>query len=245
MAAHHAKTRPLVAANAHHRPGCGCALHLDRRPFCVRLGDERLLGLRLPLRLRWRLRWWRLPAAGLAVGLAAGLVACSSTLDVRSLATERADVSAFELTGRDLATLRREASQLCPQGAEILRQSAHEQRLEPVDSRLDRWVQLSSSWITPPERKAQLLVLCKPVPDRHLLAAVAAVPALAAVSTAGSGSGSAPGPGPGPAPGSEPAEPGAPRLPLSPSALIVPKLPNPPSAASAPSAPIGPLSVEW
>ena len=191
----------------------------------MRLGDQRLLGP------RWRLQWRRLAAAGLAVGLAAGLVACSSTLDVRSLATERADVSAFELTGRDLATLRREASQLCPQGAEILRQSAHEQRLEPVDSRLERWVQVSSSWITPPERKAQLLVLCKPVADRHLLAAVAAVPALAAVSTAGSE----------PAP----AEPVAPRLPLVPSALIVPKLQNPPSAARAASAPIGPLSVEW
>ena len=203
----------------------------------MRLGDQRLLGLRLPL--RWRLQWRRLAAAGLAVGLAAGLAACSGTLDVRSLATERADVSAFELTGRDLATLRREASQLCPQGAEILRQSAHEQRLEPVDSRLDQWVQVSSSWITPPERKAQLLVLCKPVADRHLLAAVAAVPALAAVSTAGSGS------APGPAPGSEPAEPGAPRFPLAPSALIVSKLPNPPSAAHAASAPIGPLSVEW
>ncbi len=105
-----------------------------------------------PLALRLGLR--RLLAGGLAVWLAGGLTGCSSTLDVRSLATERADVSAFELTGRDLAALRREASQLCPQGGEILRQSAREQRLEAVDSGLERWVQLSSTWITPPERLA-------------------------------------------------------------------------------------------
>lgn len=185
---------------------------------------------RLQSRLRLRLRMSL--ATGLAVWLAAGLAGCSSTLDVRSLATERANVAAFELTGPDLAALRREAGLLCPQGGEILRQSAREQRLEVMEGRLDRWVQLSSSWITPPERKAQLVVLCQPVPDRHLLASAPAGQAVAAVSAAGTASATAP----------APVESGAPRLPLVSRGPLAPSLPLAPPA---PSVPIGPLSVEW
>ena len=202
-------------------------------------GQQRPPGLqsRLQSRLRLRMRLRMSLATGLAVWLAAGLAGCSSTLDVRSLATERADVAAFELTGPDLAALRREASLLCRQGGEILRQSAREQRLEVMEGRLDRWVQLSSSWITPPERKAQLVVLCQPVPDRHLLASAAAGQALAAVSaagTAGTASASATAPAP--------VESGAPRLPLVSRGPLAPSLPLAPPA---PSVPIGPLSVEW
>ncbi|MBC7727633.1 MAG: hypothetical protein H7242_08450 [Microbacteriaceae bacterium] len=180
-------------------------------------------------------------ATGLAAWLATGLAGCSSTLDVRSLATERADVAAFELAGRDLAALRREASLLCPQGGEILRQSAREQRLEVMEGRLDQWVQLSSSWITPPERKAQLVVLCQAVPEWHLLASAAAGQALAAVSTAATAS------APARAPGASVA-PGAPRLPLVsglPRVPSVPGVPSVPSMPIAPGVPIGPLSVEW
>jgi hypothetical protein len=207
----------------------------------AKCGQQRLPGRRL----RLHLRMW------LAVGLAAGLAGCSSTLDVRSLATERADVAAFELTGPDLAALRREASLLCPQGGEILRQSAREQRLEVVAGRLDRWVQLSSSWITPPERTAQLVVLCQAVPERHLLASAPAGQALAAVSAAGTASASASATTPAPvelvAPGA-PGAPGAPRLPLvsrGPLAPSLPLAPSSPLAPPVPNVPIGPLSVTW
>src|SRR2546430_4645164 len=33
MPAHHAKSHPLVVANARHSPSYGCALRLDRAPF--------------------------------------------------------------------------------------------------------------------------------------------------------------------------------------------------------------------
>jgi hypothetical protein len=148
------------------------------------------------------------------------LTACASTLDVRTLATERADQSAYELTGRDLSALRREASLLCPQGGEILRQTARDQRLEAVDSRMERWVHWSSLWVAPPERNAQMVVLCKPVLDRHRLTAAAPVQPMVADSAAVTAV------APAPAPAS-----GAPHAAYAPSRVA--------------SAPIGPLSVEW
>ena len=158
------------------------------------------------------------------------LAGCASTLDVRTLATARADQSAFELTGRDLAALRREAGLLCPKGGEILRQTARDQRLEAADSRLERWVHLSSLLITAPERQAQLMVLCHPVVDRHLLAPAASrsttmVPIDAPASA-----------------------PGAPNAAASAELSAVPiAAPSTErrAASNPPSAPIGPLSVEW
>lgn len=123
------------------------------------------------------------------VCLLMALAGCASTLDVRPLATARADQSAFELTGRDLAALRREASLLCPKGGEILRQSAREHRLEAVDSRLERWGHFSSLWITPSERQAQMVVLCHPVADSHLLTAATTLPPLAMAAADGAASG--------------------------------------------------------
>ena len=122
------------------------------------------------------------------LGLLLALTGCAAALDVRPLATERADQPAFELTGRDLAALRREAGLLCPKGGEILRQSAREQRLEAVDSRLARWAHYSSQWITPSERHAQMVVLCNPLADRQWLPQVSAVPSSAAVLAAGAAS---------------------------------------------------------
>lgn len=146
-----------------------------------------------------------------------GLAGCASTLDVRPLATERVDLSAYELSGRDLAALHREAGQLCPQGGEILRQSARDQRLEAVDSRMERWVHFSSTWITPTERSAQLVVLCHAVPRRQLLAAAGTAAADSAVA---------------PASASAPAAP----APLQQAST---------RPASAPRLPIGPVTVEW
>ena len=158
------------------------------------------------------------------------LAGCASTLDVRTLATARADQSAFELTGRDLAALRREAGLLCPKGGEILRQTARDQRLEAPDSRLERWVHGSSLWFTPPERQAQMVVLCHPVADRHLLAAAAirsttAVPIDAPAIALGAPSAAA-----GAAAG----------VAVSAAINAVPS-----AAPNQPRAPIGPLSVEW
>ena len=180
--------------------------------------------------------WPRLAGCARLVPLCGllALAGCASTLDVRTLATARADQSAFELTGRDLAALRREAGLLCPKGGEILRQTARDQRLEAADSRLERWVHLSSQWITPPERQAQLMVLCHPVADRHLLAAAAGRSTTAV-------------------PIDAPAfAPGAPGAAASAEVIAVP-IAAPSAAPSAerraapnpPSAPIGPLSVEW
>lgn len=134
-----------------------------------------------------------LPAPAALPLLLLAMAGCASTMDVRPLATERVDVSAYELTGSDLAALRREASQLCPQGGEILRQSARDQRLESIDSRMARWAHLSTNWVMPSEQHAQLVVLCNAAPGRQLLAAaVAARPASDSMAALAAGSTPAP-----------------------------------------------------
>jgi hypothetical protein len=94
-------------------------------------------------------------------------------MDIRPLATGRSDVLAFELTGTDVAPLRREAQRLCPQGGEILRQAGRDQQPEKIDGRLRGWIQAGNEWIAPPQRAAQLVVLCREAPGAHLLAAAA------------------------------------------------------------------------
>ena len=113
---------------------------------------------------------WRL------VVLTAPLLAsgCSSMMDVRPLATGRADVAAYELTGSELAPLRREAQRLCPLGGEILRQAGRDQRPEAIDGRMRRWLNASGEWLTPPLRNAQLVVLCRELPGSQLLLAASA-----------------------------------------------------------------------
>ena len=113
---------------------------------------------------RWlgRLIGWLGPLA------AAG---CSTWVDVRPLATGRADVEAYELRGPDLDVLRREVLRRCPQGAEVLRQAARDQQAAgDHDSRIARWVDRASAWVDPPQREAQMLVLCKPGGQRLALA---------------------------------------------------------------------------
>jgi len=44
MPAHHAKSRPLVVANARHCPSYDCALRLDRAPFDALLGHAKKLS---------------------------------------------------------------------------------------------------------------------------------------------------------------------------------------------------------
>ncbi len=88
--------------------------------------------------------------------------ACSSVIEVRPLATGRVDVSAFELRGPTLPALRDQASQLCPQGAEVLRQAARNQVALVDPGRVNHWLNTASSWFEPPQREAQLMIVCKP-----------------------------------------------------------------------------------
>ena len=105
---------------------------------------------------------------GLAALAAAG---CSAWVDVRPLATGRADVAAYELRGPELAVLRREVLRRCPQGVEVLRQAAQDpQAAAGHDGRIARWVNHASAWVDPPNREAQMLVLCKPDPQGVVLA---------------------------------------------------------------------------
>jgi hypothetical protein len=67
--------------------------------------------------------------------------------------------------------LRREAGRLCPQGGEILRQAGRNQLAEKIDGRMQRWLNDGSEWFDPPQRAAQLVVLCNETRGGHLIAA--------------------------------------------------------------------------
>jgi hypothetical protein len=108
---------------------------------------------------------------GLACVLAATLSACASPLQVRSLATERSDQQAYELSGSEPQVLRQEALRLCPQGAEILRQAAQERRPEPSDVAWRQGLRTASEWFDPPSQSAQLVVLCQASPGGLMLSA--------------------------------------------------------------------------
>ena len=122
---------------------------------------------RLPRLPRPTLLWH---AAGWALlGLCS---ACSTVIEVRPLATGRVDVSAFELRGPTVPAFRDQASQLCPQGAEVLRQSARDQVALVDPGRINLWLNTASSWFEPPLREAQLMIVCKPAPGDAQLQAV-------------------------------------------------------------------------
>ena len=95
---------------------------------------------------------------------------CSTWVDVRPLATGRADVEAYELRGPELAMLRREVLRRCPQGAEVLRQAARDQQAAAenggsVGGNIGGWMSRAPAWVDPPNREAQMVVLCKPNPQ--------------------------------------------------------------------------------
>ena len=119
--------------------------------------------------------WWRPAMLRCTAGWALlGLCsACSTVVDVRPLATGRVDVSAFDLRGPTLPALRDQASQLCPQGAEVLRQAARDQLALVDPGRINRWLNTASSWFDPPQREAQLMIVCKPAPGEAQLQATA------------------------------------------------------------------------
>lgn len=110
--------------------------------------------------------------------MAALLGACGSLVDVRPLATGRLDTEAYELRGSELAPLRREAQRLCPQGGDILRQAARDQRMPPEDARLRRWLQTGTEWLSNPSRQAQLVVVCSQASGGRLAPSAPAVAGL-------------------------------------------------------------------
>ncbi len=124
--------------------------------------------------------WLQRPVLGggsLALAALVSLGGCASPgPQVQTLATGRADVSAYALDGSDLEQLRQEARRLCPLGGDVLRQSAQGTPMaEPADSRWRRALQSTALWLDPPQRSAQLVVVCREPGDRLRLAPPAAV----------------------------------------------------------------------
>jgi hypothetical protein len=133
----------------------------------------------------------------LATGVAAALCAgCGSMIVAKPLATGRPDVAAYELQGDELPNLRREAMRLCPNGADVVRQAAFDQRPEREDGRVRRWINATGEWLSPPKRMAQLVVVCKEVPDDVALPSRAQVAAAAASAAAEAAQARAPAPVP-------------------------------------------------
>lgn len=113
------------------------------------------------------------PRAARSTATLAGLLllgACASGPQVQTLATGRSDVSAYALSGDDLAQLRRAALGLCPLGGEVVRQSARGDLAEPLDGRWRQALQATAHWFDPPQRSAQLVVLCREPGDGRRLA---------------------------------------------------------------------------
>lgn len=113
-----------------------------------------------------------------SLGAVALLGACAAGPNVQTLATGRADVSAYALNGSDLEQLRQEARRLCPLGGEVLRQSTQgAPTVETADGRWRRALQTTALWLDPPQRSAQLLIVCREPGERMRLTPPAAVSA--------------------------------------------------------------------
>lgn len=115
--------------------------------------------------------------AGALAGLAAlsALSGCAQPARVNSLATGQPDRVAYELFGHNLADLRAQASQLCPQGGEVLRAAEARQSIAVSPLPALRWAEDKVGRVLPPPGSAQLLVTCD-APGRELLAALPPAP---------------------------------------------------------------------
>lgn len=108
------------------------------------------------------------------VALAVVLGGCATRVDVRPMATGRADMAAYELNGGDLHSLRGQAQRLCPLGGEIVREAGHSL---PPEASAGRWrstVNTLAAWAAPPRRPAQLVVVCRKGGDHDRLQAAEA-----------------------------------------------------------------------
>ena len=113
------------------------------------------------------------PHAMVLGSLALCLAGCATRIDVRQLATGRADASAYELNGGDVHILRRDAARLCPLGGEIVREAGHSL---PPEADAGRWrstLNTLAAWAEPPRRPAQMVVVCREGGDRLKLQAAA------------------------------------------------------------------------
>lgn len=122
------------------------------------------------------------------LALPALLAACGQ-MQVRSLATGAVERPAYQLSGASVAQLRGEAQRLCPNGADILRQS---QRTDSghdgsvAEAWYGRWWQQTRTTLAPESKQSQLMVLCQPLAGSATLAKVpdaAATAASAALAT--------------------------------------------------------------
>jgi hypothetical protein len=123
------------------------------------------------------------PQRACLAALALALGGCAARLDVRSLATGRSDVSAYELNGSDLDALRREAQRLCPLGGEILRQASWQQQPQATGGRWRQALDAATAWTEAPRGAAQLLVQCREGGERGRLQVAAPAVAAPAVTT--------------------------------------------------------------
>ena len=198
----------------------------------------------------------RLYRGVLALAAGLGLAACGSTMEVRSLATGRAGLSAYELTGADAGALRREAQRLCPAGGEILRSASLDQAHDAVDGRLRGWLNATTDWLDPPRRAAQLMVLCRGPADAEALRAAApasraSAPAAQAEAPPSPMRVAAATPMPvtttpgATEPGKVPVAAAPPMPPARPVPAVAKPLQAAPAASILPTLPIGPVTAEW
>lgn len=186
----------------------------------------------------------RRPRRGLllAACAVAALGGCASRVEVRSLATGRAELAAYELRGAEPEDLLRTAQRLCPQGGEILHQAQRGRPSEPSTNVALRWARAAGDTLDPPQREAQLRLLCKDAPQAGWLAASAsAAPAAVAAGSTATDTGAATSAGP-QAVAATVADAGTPAAAVPPAAA--PSASPPAPAAAASSAGLGATPAE-
>jgi hypothetical protein len=96
-----------------------------------------------------------------ALGMAAWLLLLSACthLDVR-LVSPDPKRPVYELRGPDLLGLQLEAARLCPQGYEVLRQWARNDRLEGYGF-ASRWLNKAADALDDEENQAEMSIACK------------------------------------------------------------------------------------
>lgn len=102
---------------------------------------------------------------------ASALSGCAQPVRVNSLATGQPERVAYELFGHNLADLRAQASQLCPQGGEVVRAAESRQATGASQLQALRWAEDRLGRVLPPAGSAQLVVTCD-APGQQLLAAL-------------------------------------------------------------------------
>lgn len=113
---------------------------------------------------------------------ASALSGCAQPVRVNSLATGQPERVAYELFGHNLADLRAQASQLCPQGGEVVRAAESRQATGASQLPALRWAEDKVGRALPPAGSAQLVVTCD-APGRQLLAALPPPPPPASAPT--------------------------------------------------------------